>query len=47
MASPAELIPCSALAISNVFYYAAFPGLVRDLPKIVKSQEEVLAGTKK
>lgn len=35
-----------ALNVSNTFYWAAFPGLVRDLPKMVQSEEDVLAGRK-
>lgn len=35
-----------ALNCSNAFYQAPFPMLVRDLPKMVESERQVLAGTK-
>lgn len=33
-------------ALCFAFYSAAFPGIVRDLPKIIESEQQVLDGTK-
>jgi MFS-type transporter involved in bile tolerance (Atg22 family) len=35
-----------ALNVTGAFYQAAFPGLVRDMPKLIESEQEVLAGRK-
>jgi len=33
--------------VANTFYWAAFPGIVRDLPKMIRSEQEVLNGTRR
>lgn len=35
-----------ALNLTGAFYTAPFPALVRDLPKMIESEQQVLAGTK-
>lgn len=35
-----------ALNVTGAFYQAAFPGLVRDLPELIESEQEVIAGRK-
>lgn len=35
-----------AANIVTAFYQATFPGIVRNLPKLVESEKEVQAGTK-
>lgn len=46
MASPAVSTKMPAQNVVAAFYQATFPSLVRDLPKMVKSEEEVAAGLK-
>ncbi|ORX37289.1 autophagy protein [Kockovaella imperatae] len=36
-----------ALNVANSFYFAIFPGLVRDLPKMIESEQAVLNGTRR
>lgn len=35
-----------ATNLVTAFYTATFPGLVRDLPKLIQSEQEVKEGTK-
>ena len=37
---------CSAANIVTAFYAATFPGLVRDLPKLIQSEQDVQTGAK-
>ena len=37
----------TASNIVGAFYSATFPGLVRDLPKLIQSEQEVLSGEKR
>ncbi len=44
---PVALIIPSATNVVTAFYAATFPGLVRDLPKLIESEKDVKAGTKR
>jgi hypothetical protein len=44
-----SLIPTSLIIAMNMviaFYAATFPGIVQDLPEVIKSEQEVLDGTR-
>jgi hypothetical protein len=43
LADPADF---EARNLLQVFYHAAFPAMVRDLPKMIESEKQVLRGEK-